>query len=114
MQLLDHERLMRLSEAARTLFHSSTGYYTDHEPTLNKIAHIIGRSTKVFTRPDIASEYELVMPDEIEEGTFHLGGAYLELPHPRPALANLAILRDELSKSLREVREQPQREGRNT
>jgi hypothetical protein len=111
MQQPERDRLMRLAEAARTLFHTSTGRHTDHEPTLNQIARIIARSTKVFTRPDTASLYERVMPDEIEEGSFHLGGAYLELPHPRPALANLAILRDELFKSLREVREHLEREG---
>jgi hypothetical protein len=113
MQQPDHDRLMRLSEAARTLFHSSTGYYTDHEPTLNKIARIIAGNTKLFTRPDLASQYDLVMPDEIEEGSFHLGGAYLELPHPRPALAHLAILRDALSGSLFEVQQHLERE-RNT
>jgi hypothetical protein len=67
----------RLSEAARTLFHASTGSYTDHEPTLNRIAGIIARNAKVFTRSDLTSPYELVMADEIEEGSFHLGGAYL-------------------------------------
>ena|SRR2546422_202795 len=105
MQSPEEDRLVALSEAARMLFHASTGRYTDHEPTLNKIARVIARSTKVFTRPDVTSQYEMVMPDEIEEGSFHLGGAYLELPHPRPTLAHLAVLRDELSNCLPAVQE---------
>ena len=105
MQSPEEDRLVALSEAARMLLHAGSGHYTDHEPTLNKIAHVIARCTKVFTRPDMASAYELVMPDEIEEGSFHLGGAYLELPHPRPTLVNLAVLRDELSSCLPAVQE---------
>ena len=109
MQLREQDRLLRLSEAARTLFHAGTGRYTDHEPTLNKVASVIARTTKVFTRLDSNSPYELVMPDEIEEGSFHLGGAYLELPHPRPALENLAVLRDEVLSCLPAVKEHLQR-----
>ena len=104
MQLPEHDRLVPLSEAARTLFHAATGRYTDHEPTLNRIARVIARTTKVFTR-DVSAHYALVMADEIDDGSFHLGGAYLELPHPRPALEDLAVLRDEVLNCLQAVKE---------
>jgi hypothetical protein len=109
MQSPEQDRLVRLSEAARMLFHAAAGRYTDHEPTLNGIARVIARNTKVFTQPDVTAEYELVMPDEIDEGSFHLGGAYLELPHPRPALQNLTVLRDEVLSCLQAVKEHLQK-----
>jgi hypothetical protein len=92
--------LVPLLEAARLAYFKTNGKHTDHAGVLNRIARLIAESTRVFTRADAGADWHLVMPGEINEGAFHLGGAYLEFPDARASLGNLAVTRRELPQVL--------------
>jgi hypothetical protein len=83
---------MGLNEAARRVFHAISGVNTDNAVRLNNVARMMSRHVRIFTRANDHEDFALVMPSEIDKGVFQLGGAYLKMPAPRPALANLAIL----------------------
>jgi hypothetical protein len=83
---------MGLNEAARGVFHAISGINTDNAVRLNNVARMISRHVRIFTRANDHEDFAVVMPSEIDKGAFQLGGAYLKMPAPRPALANLAIL----------------------
>ena len=93
-----HEAMVSLSEVAALTFHQATGKDPIHATELNKLARIIAKHVRVFTRAHTEDDYHLVMPGEIDEAQFQLGGAYLEFPDSRPSLGNLAVLRRELPK----------------
>jgi hypothetical protein len=97
--------MVSLFEAAALAFFQATGKHTDDPRTLNNLARLIARNARVFTRAHDQEDYSLVMPTEIDEGQFQLGGGYLDFHDGRLPLANLAILRRELPQVLHEVRE---------
>jgi hypothetical protein len=99
------DSMVPLFEAAALAFRHANGKHTDDAAMLNKVARIIARHSRLFTRAHDQDHYSLVMPSEVEEGMFQLGGAYLEFPDGRPSLGNLSILRRELSSVLSETRE---------
>jgi hypothetical protein len=97
--------MVSLFEAAALAFFKATGKHTDDPGTLNNLARLIALNTRVFTRAQDDDDYSLVMPTEIHEGQFQLGGAYLDFHDGRRPLSNLTILRRELAQVLHEVRE---------
>lgn len=98
-------QMVSLAEAAALAYFESTGERATSHALLGPIARLIARRTRLFSRPDGAGDYALVMPDEIEEGDFMLGGAALDFADGRPRLSNLALLRHELASVLEELRE---------
>ena len=99
------EPLIALSDAARLCYHSIKGELTDNATILTNVSHAIASRTKVFTRPDDSSDFQLVWPNEIMEGHLGLGGAYLEFSDGRPALGYLSILRREVPRLCNELRD---------
>jgi hypothetical protein len=99
------ELMVSLFEAASRAYHKVTGSHTVDHGALNKIARLIAKETKVFTRISESEEYHLVIPGEIEEGEFKLGGAYVEFHDGRPSLSNLRILRREMPDVIESLRE---------
>jgi hypothetical protein len=97
--------LVLLSDAAYAAYEAATGAGTDKPSQLNQLARLISKRTTVFTRPSLAAEYAVVAPDEIEDGVFQGGGAYLEYSDARQPLLNLAIMRKVLPKLIADIRE---------
>jgi hypothetical protein len=97
--------MVPLSDAAYAAYEAATGAGTDKPSQLNELARLISKRTSVFTRPNLAAEYVMVAPDEIEEGVFQEGGAYLEFSDARQPLLNLAIMRKVLPKLVADIRE---------
>jgi hypothetical protein len=97
--------MVSLFEAAALAFYDATGKHTDDAGTLNNLARLIALNTRVFARASDGEDYSLVMPTEIDEGQFQLGGAYLDFHDGRPPLNNLTILRRELAKVFDEIRD---------
>jgi hypothetical protein len=87
-----HHEFMGLNQAARHVFHAVSGIKTDNAVRLNNVARMISRHVRIFTRANDREDFALVMPSQIDDGVFQLGGACLEMPAPRPALGNLTIL----------------------
>ena len=85
--------LVLLSDAARAAYQAATGSGTDNALQLNELARLISNRTTVFARPNLAAEFVVVAPHEIEDGLFQEGGAYLEFSDARQPLLNLAIMR---------------------
>ena len=93
-----HEAMVSLAEITALTFHQATGKDPIHATELNKLARIIAKHVRLFTRAHTEADYHLVMPGEIDEAEFQLGGAYLEFPDSRRSLGNLAVLRREVPK----------------
>jgi hypothetical protein len=87
-----HREFMGLNEAARHVFHAISGVNTDNAVRLNNVARMISRHVRIFTRANDSEDFALVMPSQMDDGVFQLGGASLKMPAPRPALENLVIL----------------------
>jgi hypothetical protein len=100
----DQSPMVPLFQAAALAYHDANGVHTDDVTTLNKVARLIAQHTRLFTCGHDEDDYSLVMPAEVDEAAFRLGGAYLEFPDSRPSLGNLAILRRELPQVLDEIR----------
>src|SRR5258708_4754228 len=97
--------MIPLADAARLCFHALTGELTDSPSTLTNVAHAICTRTRVFTRQPDSTEYILVWPNEIMEGSLGLGGAYLEFSDGRPSLSYLSILRSEVPRLCHDLRD---------
>ena len=97
--------LIALSDAARLCYHSITGNLTDNATVLTNVSQAIASRTQVFSSPLEGGEVVLIWPNELMEGALRLGGAYLEFPDGRPTLGYLSILRREVPRLSRELRD---------
>lgn len=93
-----HQLMVALWEVAARTYHEATGKDPVRVAELNKLARVIAKHVRLFTRASEDDDFHLVMPGEVEEAQFQLGGAYLEFPDNRPSLGNLTLLRRELPK----------------
>jgi hypothetical protein len=97
--------MVLLSDAAYAAYEAATGGGIDKPSQLNDLARLISNRTTVFTRPNLAAEYVVVAPHEIEDGVFREGGAYLEFSDARQPLLNLAIMRKVLPELMADIQE---------
>ena len=102
--------LIPLSDAARLCYHSITGNLTDNASILTNVSQAITSRTQVFSSPTEGGEVVLIWPNELTEGALRLGGAYLEFADGRPTLGYLSILRREVPRLCRELRDVFQRD----
>lgn len=95
---------MPLRLAAVMVHHAVAGDQVDDDGILNNMARLIAARTRIFTRSGRDKATALVMPDEIVDGHFDLGGDELHFPDGRAPLTDLVIQEADLGRVISEIK----------